>query len=155
MTDETFTITIPNLQKLTDALKRYPAIAQPRFDAAFLNSKAALINHTKDNTPYKTGFLGNPANWTGVLTPMSLAWKPNASYAPFVEFGTKPHDIWPVNKLALYWPGAANPYKHVNHPGTKANDFMNRIAVAATPDIITAWEKALSLITGDIATQSQ
>jgi hypothetical protein len=32
---------------------------------------------------------------------------------------------------------------------------MNRIAEAATPDIVIAWEKALSLITGDIATQSQ
>ena len=111
-----------------------------------MNSKAALINHTKDNTPYKTGMLGNPGNWTGVLEPLSLSWSPNMIYAPFVEFGTKPHDIWL---------GAAHPYKHVHHPGTKANDFMNRIAEAATPDIVTAWEKALSLITGDIATQSQ
>ncbi len=155
MPNETFTITIPNLQALVQALQNYPEITQPRFASAFMNSKAALINHTKDNTPYKTGFLGNPANWTGVLTPMSLAWSPNAKYAPYVEFGTAPHDIWPVNKKALFWPGAANPYKHVHHPGTKPNDFMGRIADAATPDILKAWQQALSLITGDIAAQAQ
>jgi hypothetical protein len=41
-----------------------------------------------------------------------------------VEYGTSPHVIKPVNKRALYWPGAAHPVASVNHPGTRAQPFM-------------------------------
>ena len=37
----------------------------------------------------------------------------------------------PKDKKALYWPGAAHPVRKVNHPGSKANDFMGRIVAAS------------------------
>jgi HK97 gp10 family phage protein len=48
----------------------------------------------------------------------------NVSYAAAVEYGTSPHVIKPVNKRALYWPGAAHPVAQVNHPGTAAQPFL-------------------------------
>jgi hypothetical protein len=45
-------------------------------------------------------------------------------YAPYVEYGTVPHDIRPVNKKALFWKGAAHPVMVVHHPGTKAHPFF-------------------------------
>ncbi len=42
----------------------------------------------------------------------------------FILLGTAPHDIYPVNASALYWPGALHPVKHVHHPGTIANDYV-------------------------------
>ncbi|WIC88818.1 minor capsid protein [Streptomyces phage OnionKnight] len=48
----------------------------------------------------------------------------NVNYAAAVEYGTSPHVIKPVNKRALYWPGAAHPVASVNHPGTRAQPFM-------------------------------
>ncbi|RMB85777.1 hypothetical protein CTZ28_12590 [Streptomyces shenzhenensis] len=48
----------------------------------------------------------------------------NVSYAADVEGGTEPHDIFPKNKQALYWPGAAHPVAKVHHPGTPAQPFM-------------------------------
>lgn len=48
----------------------------------------------------------------------------NVSYAAAVEKGTEPHDIFPKDKQALYWPGAAHPVAVVHHPGTRAQPFM-------------------------------
>lgn len=40
-------------------------------------------------------------------------------YGAFLEEGTAPHIIRPVNKKALYWRGAEHPVKLVHHPGTQ------------------------------------
>lgn len=42
----------------------------------------------------------------------------------FVEYGTRPHMIYPKYKQALYWPGAGYPRAKVHHPGATANPFM-------------------------------
>ena len=58
-----------------------------------------------------------------------------APYALFVVLGTKPHDIYPLGRAsylgndigtrnALFWPGADHPVKKVNHPGTKAQPYI-------------------------------
>jgi HK97 gp10 family phage protein len=44
----------------------------------------------------------------------------------FVEYGTKPHNIYPRYKQALWWPDAGFPRAMVQHPGAKANPFMRR-----------------------------
>ena len=82
---------------------------------------------------------------------LTLRWFPTASYAPYVEFGTKPHDIFPKDKKALYWPGAAHPVAKVNHPGTKSNQFMERIASEAQEEINGQFGSALEQITVAIA----
>lgn len=38
----------------------------------------------------------------------------------FLENGTKAHDIEPVRKKALFWDGAAHPWRRVHHPGMAA-----------------------------------
>jgi len=60
----------------------------------------------------------------------------------FVHEGTKPHEIRPTTKKALYWKGALHPVKVVRHPGTKANKFVDRTAREAekiTPRILTTF----------------
>lgn len=47
-------------------------------------------------------------------------------YAPAVHDGSKPHDIFPVNKKALFWPGAEHPVKMVHHPGYEGDQFFTR-----------------------------
>lgn len=46
------------------------------------------------------------------------------TYAAYVELGTRPHEIRPTEKKALYWPGAAHPVGKVNHPGTRPQPFL-------------------------------
>ncbi|SDC46436.1 hypothetical protein [Geotoga petraea] len=61
-------------------------------------------------------------------------------HATFLEYGTKPHDIFPKRKQALSWYVGPKPKpqgymgdsgkwavaKHVRHPGTKARHFFKR-----------------------------
>lgn len=61
-----------------------------------------------------------------------------APYAIYVIKGTRPHDIYPVNAKALYWPGADHPVKVVHHPGTEANDYFSTGVENARPEIDAA-----------------
>ncbi|AVH60006.1 MULTISPECIES: HK97 gp10 family phage protein [Streptomyces] len=48
----------------------------------------------------------------------------DVEYWMTVEFGSGPHVITPVNRKALYWPGARHPVARVNHPGTPVQPFL-------------------------------
>jgi hypothetical protein len=54
-------------------------------------------------------------------------------YAPDVLYGTRPHDILPRNKQALFWPGARHPVAMVHHPGYKGNDFLTAASDRGMP----------------------
>lgn len=69
-----------------------------------------------------------------------------APYAIFVIKGTKPHNIYPVNAKALYWPSADHPVKVVHHPGTEANDYFSTGVENARPEIDTAINEFKSWI---------
>jgi hypothetical protein len=58
-----------------------------------------------------------------------------ARYFDFVVDGTRPHDIKPKNKQALYWPGAAFPVRGVKHPGTKANPYLDKAFNKMLPEV--------------------
>lgn len=49
----------------------------------------------------------------------------------WITKGTAPHPIDPVNAQALFWPGAMYPVKHVDHPGTAPNPFIDDAVQAA------------------------
>jgi hypothetical protein len=145
-----FQIQITGIAQLVAALQQAPSIAAPILQRALSASQAILAKFTtKDTVPWRTGFLVQ--TFRAQLTSGTLRWFPTASYAPYVEFGTKPHTILPKNALALYWPGAAHPVKVVHHPGTAANPFMERIVQAATPDINATFGTALQQIVQAIA----
>lgn len=48
----------------------------------------------------------------------------NLNYARYVSEGTRPHRIAAAPGRALYWKGAAHPVRAVNHPGTRANPYV-------------------------------
>jgi hypothetical protein len=146
-----FEISIPNLSQLVARLQQAPSIAAPILQRALSASQAILAKYTtKDTVPWRTGFLVQ--TFRAEVTTGMLRWFPTANYAPYVEFGTKPHVIEPREKKALYWPGADHPVKRVNHPGTAPNPFMERIVQAATPDINATFGSALTQIITAIAT---
>lgn len=53
-----------------------------------------------------------------------------APHAVFVIKGTRPHIILPRNKKVLRWPvpGGFRYAKRVKHPGTRADDYIRRLA---------------------------
>jgi len=147
-----FKVEIVGLDQLVAKLAQAPAIAAPILQRALSASQAILAkNTTKLTVPWRTGFLTQ--SFRAELTSGMLRWFPTASYAPFVEFGTKPHTILPKDKKALFWPGAAHPVRSVNHPGSKPNPFMERIVAASQDEINTTFGSALQQITAALAAQ--
>jgi hypothetical protein len=148
--DMEFSVQIVGLDALIAKLRQAPEIAAPILQRALSASGAILAKHTvKGVVPWRTGFLTQ--SFRAELTTGMLRWFPTASYAPFVEFGTKPHTIVPKDAKALYWPGAAHPVRKVNHPGTKPNQFMERIVSKSQDEINQQFGNALAQITAAIA----
>ena len=109
ISDMDFQVTDPGLDAARRQTRRQaPQIAAPILQRALSASQAILAKYTtKGIVPWRTGFLAQ--TFQAQLTTGLLRWFPTASYAPYVEFGTKPHVIVPKDAKALFWPGAAHP----------------------------------------------
>lgn len=149
-----FSVTIPNLPALQEALANYPAISTPIIQNAIVAAQAILAKFTTGATvPIRSGYLVQ--NWAFEIGNLVARWFPKANYAPFVEFGTAPHLIRPVNARVLANAKTGEIFGTlVHHPGTKANPFMERIIASAQPDIDTLFGQALDKVTAAIASQS-
>jgi hypothetical protein len=154
MQGATFSVSIPNLPALQDALASYPSISRPIIQNAVVAAQAILAKFTTGATvPIKTGYLVQ--NWAFEIGNLQARWYPRASYAPYVEFGTGPHEIKTVNKRVLANSATGQVFGPVvHHPGTKANPFMERIVAAAQPDIETLFVQALEKVNEEIAAQT-
>jgi HK97 gp10 family phage protein len=90
--------------------------------------------------PWRTGYLaGSVVKDVGVLT---ASIKPLASYAIFVEKGTAPHLIRPVNASVLAFEAASGEMvftRLVRHPGTRPNPFMRRAADATEGKVLDVF----------------
>lgn len=145
-----FRIQLAGITQLTEAFVQSPEIAAPFLQRALSASSAILAkNTTRETVPWRTGFLVQ--TFQAAMEGLQLVWKPTASYARFVEFGTAPHMIYPKDKQALYWEGAQHPVKSVFHPGTQADDYMGRIMAASVDEINDTFGQALNLIVAAIA----
>jgi hypothetical protein len=108
------------------------------------------VREAKVNVPVKTAVLQGSIQmrmaekkttyWSGLWG----SWACN--YALPVEFGTAPHKIYPVNKKALFWPGADHPVGSVNHPGTKENQFLRPAADKLYPELAGKIKEAMASV---------
>ncbi len=79
-----------------------------------------------------------------------------ASYARFVHEGTKPHAIFPKNKLALRFPkgGKFAFAKRVQHPGTKKDQFLFEALDTEQDEISAVFKrythKSIKEVTADV-----
>jgi hypothetical protein len=146
-----FSVFIPNLAALQEALANYAAVATPIVQNAVVAAQAVLAKFTNATTvPIKTGYLVQ--NWGFEIGNLQARWYPKASYAPFVEFPTAPHVIQAVNARVLANQKTGQIFGPlVHHPGTKGNPFMEKIVAAAQPEITELFTQALATITTGIA----
>ena len=107
-------------------------------NAKFLRTIAlSAVREQKILVPRRTGNLGRTIH-LGAVTPTRAETIASASYAAYVELGTRPHVIRPRNRHALRWAEGGNarlsgsPRKggkvrfsrRVQHPGTRAQPYM-------------------------------
>jgi len=168
-------VEIQGLKELRFALREYPKIARPIIQKAVDATSAVFAKHTLKNNPvpFRTGFLLQSFRFVrGNLQ----ARFPTAKYAPFVEYGTKPHLILPVRARALRWEtgggaryvtassgrryyrrteGNAVFAMRVHHKGTKAKPFMRQIVRNSQGDINALFRQALQLVARTIANKTK
>lgn len=113
-----------------------------------------LENAVKQRTPVDIGRLRASITHRVDPHPVPL-WAEvgtNVKYAPLVEFGTRPHEIVPRTRRALFWKGAPHPVRRVRHPGTAARRMfqeglaastgaIQRILQVAGRQIVQRWER--------------
>lgn len=121
---------IPQLRARIEAIKP---------NAELLRTIAlSAVREQKLLAPRKTGNLGRSIH-IGAVTPTRAETIASASYAAYVEQGTRPHVIRPKNRKALRWAASSGDArlsgsprtggrvrfaKRVQHPGTRAQPFM-------------------------------
>jgi hypothetical protein len=111
-----------SLDGLAEKLKRFPGIW-----LAFLEDAGKIsADRMRENAPVRTGAL-----WSSIIIdvgPKSVSIHPTVPYAPFVEAGTRPHIIRPVNASVLhFFSGGKEIFaKEVHHPGFQGRFFIRK-----------------------------
>ena len=105
-----------------------------------LKKGALRVERTaKELVPVDTGDLRNSITHRNVGD-LEYEVKPtvgNPGYAVYIEEGTRPHPIDPVNAKALYWEGLDHPVPHVNHPGNAPYKYMEEALLQNVEEIIS------------------
>ena len=172
-----FEVKIENLPELRRAFRDYPKISAPIMQRAMIATQFVFQKNTlkDDPVPWRTGNLLQSFRFR--TSPLQARWFPTAKYAPFVEFGTAPHTITPVNAKVLAWgggstgryvtaasgrqyyrsgkSGATNFAMRVNHPGSKARPFMKKIVDKSINEINRLFGQAGDMIAAEIARQTR
>lgn len=152
---------IPQLQARLRAVGQVGPTTMQRLALTTVREAKALV-------PRKTSNLSRSITIVSA-TERSAVVRASANYAAFVEFGTRPHDIYPRRKRALAWAATSagrrltgSPRKatrrgafggliirrHVHHPGTRPHPFLGPGAQKAieTMDlagtVVRAWDGA-------------
>lgn len=102
-------------------------IDKKHIEAFLFRVAGEIVNDAKDLAPYQTGNLERDIQvWDDNISKLEIEVGNSklAPYAVFVHDGTKPHEIRPKNKKALKTPFGVR--KKVNHPGTKANPYLQK-----------------------------
>lgn len=134
-----------SLQGYPELKRRFAAISGGQATEAMMRMLGmAAVREQKLLVRRKTGNLGRSIHLKSVTTDTALTVA-SAHYAPYVEEGTRPHDITPKAKKALAWAatgagarlsgrprsatrrgafGGMIVRRRVHHPGTRAHPFM-------------------------------
>jgi hypothetical protein len=92
-----------------------------------------MVSALRTAAPKRTGELAFGV-YSKVSGDRATFWD-RKDYTKYVLYGTRPHDIRPALKQALYWPGARHPVRGVHHPGTRPNPFNRTGFDLALPGI--------------------
>jgi HK97 gp10 family phage protein len=107
------------------------------------------------NAPWRSGNLAMSIKKE--VSEGKVSVKPLASYAIFVEKGTAPHIIRPVNASCLAFQsgmlGGMVFTRLVHHPGTKPNPFIQRTAMETRDEVSNIAKRVLDEAMGK-ATES-
>lgn len=116
---------------------------------AMVQSVNALKVAIRDVTPHRTGQLQRSistdiqdSGFTGIV----YSDQDMAIYGAFIEYGTQPYDISPVNMQALFWKGAMHPVRSVHMPARAAKPFFYNTAENNTDKVIDYFSQGIEKV---------
>jgi len=134
-----------NANELINAAEKEPFIAIQEIHNAVEKSLYKIENTAKREAPAKSGDLRKHIGSKFEILKGSVESK--ASYSIYVHEGTKPHDIFPVNKKVLADKRKKIIFgKRVRHPGTKPNQYMLRAVEKEINTITRYFDEAVNNI---------
>lgn len=134
-----------DIRELEMATKREPLVALTEINNAIKKSAIKIQQLAIKSAPVQTGALRQSIQ--SRFEPLKGIVEALAKYAIYVHEGTKPHDIYPINKKALANVRKGQFFgKHVKHPGTKSNPFMKKSVDEAVSWIERYFSEAVSNI---------
>lgn len=146
-----YEIKIQNLDELREAFKKSPEVVGKELEKATKGAGKHILATEKAEVPIKTGTLRRSI--TMDYRPISVAIYPTVKYALPVHEGSGAHVIFPKTKKVLRfrvggkWVFA----RKVNHPGTKANPFVERTVAKADRGVndyfMTAMDDIINFFT--------
>lgn len=147
----TFEIEIEGLDRLRGAIQRSPDTVYKELSGAIKTSVNFIRPLMRREVPVKSGKLSR--NIEARADGLEGSVGPNLQvtpYAIYVHEGTRPHIIRPRTMKALYWKGAAHPWKVIHHPGTKANPFVERTFNEVLSPVQQIFQSAVGRIIQEI-----
>ena len=138
------TISTPQLPRFIAAMERAPEEVKIETGVALTRSTLIVEAEIKARTPRVTSRLFGA--WTSrVDVTAGIGIVGNTTvYAPIVEYGSRPHEIRPKNKKALYFNGRFA--KVVHHPGTTGQHPAHRGLQGSTFRITTEFRAAVERV---------
>jgi len=119
------TVASADITRLANAMRESAHDANITTQQVMIESANYLLSEMQARVPVDTGELRS--SLTVKVEQNRVLVGPTAAYAPYVEFGTKPHEIKPKNAggVLVFNVGGRKVFaKKVNHPGTKAQPFV-------------------------------
>lgn len=134
-----------------DALQTAPAVLEAADYAAMQKSVYLVEGEAKALVPRRTGRLFSSI--TGEASVVEGRVGTNVEYAPFVEFGTEPHDIAAVNAMALVFEmnGQRVFRSRVHHPGARERAYLGPALERSKDAIVSFFKDAAAKLTEHLA----
>lgn len=152
-------VKIQGLDGFIEGLKKAPEFTINEMNKAVTHSISILQNQTIKEAPVNKEASGGNLRQSvhsSMETKIRGAVSVDAKYGLFVEMGTKPHEIRPVNKKGLANVRQGKFFgKLVRHPGTRANPFLERAIDRVTPNVLNFFKVAINNVLNTIATMAK
>ena len=131
-----------DLSQLNGNFEKFPEAKALGLDYA----AQEMVRTLQSNSPVDHGLL---KQWfIESLTDEEAVIRTPAEYAAYVNYGTRPHFIYPSNKKMLYWDGADHPVPYVVHPGTSPTLFIENSISDVEGRLAGYFLKALEEVLG-------
>ena len=140
-------VKINGLKELTAALKKSPELTVNELNKSIARSIGVLQNQTIKEAPVNKVAMGGNLRQSiksAMLSRLRGEVSVEAKYGIYVHEGTAPHTIVARGK-SLYNKRSGQFFgKKVNHPGTRANPFLQRAIKVVTPRISELFTEAMN-----------